>query len=95
MKGNKEGKRAGLRTCRRQWQHLQESFPCLARWPASHSASSKVGLHRGKEGLVLTSVATGRCAGVGEEMVDAVKRKVTSLVGEAEKRHSEEEGDAR
>jgi hypothetical protein len=32
-----------------------------------------VGLHRGKEGPFLTSVATGRSAGVGEEMVDAVK----------------------
>jgi hypothetical protein len=51
---------------------------------------SMAGLHRGKEGPVLTSVATGRFACVGEEMVDAVKRKATALVGKAEKRRSEE-----
>jgi hypothetical protein len=40
-------------------------------------------------------VATGRRAGVGEEMVDAVKRKVAALVGKAESWRGEEEGDAR
>jgi hypothetical protein len=54
-----------------------------------------VGLHRGKEGPFLTSVATGRSAGVGEEMVDAVKRKAAALVGEAVEQRSEEGGDAR
>jgi hypothetical protein len=56
---------------------------------------SMVGLHRGKEGPFLTSVATGRSAGVGEEMVDAVKRKAAALVGEAVEQRSEEGGDAR
>jgi hypothetical protein len=47
---------------------------------------SKAGLHRGKEGPFLTSVAAGRRAGVGEEMVDAAKRKAAALVWEAERR---------
>jgi hypothetical protein len=48
------------------------------------------GPHRGKEGSFLTSVATGLRAGVGEETVDAVKRKVAVLVGEVESRRGEE-----
>jgi hypothetical protein len=56
---------------------------------------SMAGLHRAKEGLFLTSVAMGRSAGVGEKMVNVVKRKAAVLVGEAEKRRSVEEGDAR
>jgi hypothetical protein len=52
-------------------------------------------LHRGKKGPFLTSVATGRSASVGEEMVDTVKRKAAALLGEAEEWHSEEGGDAR
>jgi hypothetical protein len=51
-------------------------------------------LHRGKDGPFLTSVATGRRAGVSEEMVDAVKRMAVMLVGKAERRRGEEEGDA-
>jgi hypothetical protein len=53
------------------------------------------GLHRGKEGPFLTSVATGRRAGISEETVDAEKRKATALVGEAERRRGEEEDDTR
>jgi hypothetical protein len=66
----------------------KKMIPSLARWPASqaqvrwcggvrghgdHALGSMAGLRRGKEGPFLTSVATGRSAGVGEEMVDAVK----------------------
>jgi hypothetical protein len=40
-------------------------------------------------------MATGRSVGIGEEMVDAVKRKAAALVREAEKRCGEEGGDAR
>jgi hypothetical protein len=56
---------------------------------------SMVGPHRGKEGSFLTSVATGRRSCVGEEIVDATKRKAAAPVGEAESRRGEEEGDAR
>jgi hypothetical protein len=45
--------------------------------------------------LVLTLVATSRSEGVGEERIDAAKRKVAAPVGEAERRHGEEEGDTR
>jgi hypothetical protein len=54
-----------------------------------------VGPHRGKEGSFLTSVATGRRSCIGEEIVDATKRKAAVPVGEAESRRGEEEGDAR
>jgi hypothetical protein len=54
-----------------------------------------VGLHREKKGPFLTSVATGRSVGVGEETAGAVKRKAATLVGIAERRHSKGEGDAR
>jgi hypothetical protein len=52
------------------------------------------GIHRGKEGPFLTLVAMGQSAAIGEEMVDAVKRKAAALVGEAMERRGEEGGDA-
>jgi hypothetical protein len=86
-----------MRVRDRWWRLLQEELPSQARRPVSHSTtarrcgggqgdhilSSKVGPHRGEEGPFLTSEATGRHAGIGEEMVDAVKRKTAALVGEA------------
>jgi hypothetical protein len=35
-------------------------------------------------------VATGRHAGIKEEMIDAVKRKTAALVGEAVEQHGDE-----
>jgi hypothetical protein len=89
----------------RRRRHLQESVPAwhegrhhtaqARRRQGDPALGSMVGPHRGKEGPFLTSVAIGRREVVCEETVGAAKRKAAALVGEAERRHGEEEGDAR